>query len=157
MNRRDLLMLGAAIVGGAAIGWATASAPRVSAPAEAALQVAVEPRHGGVMAGAAAQRLTQLSFVTPPTPEPVPETPPPPPDVAVVFRRELSAIEQTPNGLVAWIVDPNQPNGRRALRRGDVYRDGWRMSAISAQTIELRKQQARRRIDLFAPIEEVSP
>ncbi len=155
MMRRIAIFVAAATLSGFAAGWLTAPA-RSHAPAQhAAVQASLDPRHGGIIASAAAARLTPLPYVTPPVIEQPPPPPPPPPDIAVVFRREISSVLQTPAGPVALMVDSD--GVRRRLRRGDAYRDGWRITALSNQRIELRRQQERRGIDLFAPLPDVSP
>lgn len=151
--RRAILLLGAALIGGFGVGWLTAG-PRAAAPAPAEVAL-VAPVHAGHAARAAAERIGQLSFVLPPAEEVA--APPPPPDVAVLFRRDLTAIEQTPAGPVVWIVDLNQPNGRRGLKSGDIYQDGWRVSAVRPQAIELRRRGEVRRVDLFATAPSPTP
>ncbi len=156
MMRRALLTLGFATLGGLAAGWFTALPPGASAPAlEAASQASLTPLHGGAAASAAGARITQLSFGVPPAVEL--DTPPPPPDVAVTFRRELTAIEHTPTGAVAWVVDWSQAGGRRALRRGDIYQDGWRVATVGEQSVDLRRAQEVRHIDLFSAPPETVP
>lgn len=148
MTRRDLIVLAAAVFGGFSLGLATAITPHGAAARSAAQQVS--PLHGGLQAHAAAERLQALAFVVPPTVEFVAEAPQPP-DIAVLFRRDLTAIEQSASGPVAWIVDLNRENGRRGLRRGDIYQDGWRVAAVRRQSVELRRGAETRRVDLFAP------
>lgn len=154
MMRRALIVLGAALFGGFAFGWATAMPPRSDAAPSAA--AAIAPRHGGERARAAAERLQALAFVVPPIVESVVQAPPPP-DIGELFRRDLTAIEQSTAGPVAWIVDLNRTNGRRGLKRGDLYQDGWRIAAVGRQSVELRRGQERRRVELFAPLPESSP
>lgn len=145
--RRVFLLLAAAVMGGLALGWFTAGLPAVSPRAEPDVAVAA-PVHAGIAAHAAGERISQLSFVLPPAVEVAP--PPAPPDIAILFRRDLTAIEQTPAGLVVWVVDLNQPNGRRGLKIRDIYQDGWRVSAITPQSIELRRRREVRHVDVFA-------
>ena len=86
------------------------------------------------------------------------EAPPPPPDVAVRFRRDLTAIEETPAGPVVWIVDAAEGSSRRAIRAGGVYADGWRVTAITPRAIELRRRAETRRVLTFsAPEPEAIP
>lgn len=74
---------------------------------------------------------------------------PPPPDIAQLFRRDLTAIENRADGAIVWVVDFTQQFGRRGLRVGDVYQDGWRVAAIEPQAIVLRRRRERRRVDAF--------
>lgn len=154
MIRRALVMFGAVLVGGVSLGWVTATPPRGATVRSAAEQIA--PRHGGEIARAAVERLQTLAFVVPPTVESVAEAPRPP-DIGQLFRRDLTAIEQSANGPVAWIVDRNRENGRRALRRGDLYQDGWRVAAVRRQSVELRRGAETRRVELFAPLPNGAP
>ena len=128
-------------------GWFGVSAPPAVAPPQQ-----LEPPQltdGRALAGAARARLEALSYGQPP---PVVEiAPPPPPPVEALFRRELTALERTPEGLVVWVVDPEQPSGRRALRQGEVYRDGWRLRAVDQQTVDLTRNGETRRVMLFSP------
>lgn len=148
MTRHSLIVLAAAVFGGLSLGLATAITPHGATARSADEQVT--PRHGGELARAAAERLQTLAFVVPPTVESVAEAPRPP-DIAVLFRRDLTAIEQSAAGPVAWIVDLNRENGRRGLRRGDIYQDGWRIAAVRRQSVDLRRGEETRRVDLFAP------
>ena len=154
MMRRSFLLIGAALGGGLALGYLTAL-PRPT-PTETDNAAVVSPRHGGAAAGAAGERLAALSYAA--AAELYEEVaPPPPPDVAVLFRRALTAIEQTPSGPIVWVVDLNQVAGRRGLRRGDIYRDGWRVSVIREQMIELRRRREVRRVETFVPPPELTP
>lgn len=145
--RRTAAMVGAAVLGGLLVGWVTA--PNPAAPPEAErVERSYAPAHGGVAAAAAGQRFAELGFGAPIVPEVV-EAAPPPPDIAVIFRRDLTAIERRNGGALVWVVDLNQMTGRRALHVGDVYRDGWRVTAASEQLIELRKRREVRRISVF--------
>ncbi|MEI9964274.1 MAG: hypothetical protein WDM92_05825 [Caulobacteraceae bacterium] len=79
---------------------------------------------------------------------PPPPPPPPPPDVAVTFRRGVSAIvNQGREGLAVLVVD-SAVDGRRSrlLRVGDEFADGWRIAALSSDEAVLAKgdvQEAR--------------
>ena len=68
----------------------------------------------------------------------------------MLFRRDLTAIEDRDGGRVAWIIDFTQTYQRRALRVGDVYQDGWRVSRIGVQSIDLRRRREVRTVDAFA-------
>lgn len=141
--RAQLLLLSAGVVGGFAIGWITAPSPR-PVPAVAADMPSIA--HASAEARDARELLARLGLATPV----VVDAGPPPPDIAVLFRRDLTAIEELPVGRVAWIVDYGQTYRRRALGVGDVYQDGWRISRIGVQTIELRRRRETRTVDAFA-------
>ncbi|MEQ1707821.1 MAG: hypothetical protein ABL864_05770 [Terricaulis sp.] len=149
MNRAAIFA--ASLVGGLASGWVTA----VRAPAPALSEQApawAASHHGGESIGAARERLAALGYGAAEvlaSDEALQARPPP--DVAILFRRDLTAIEQRADGPLAWIVDFTQPNGRRGLRPGDVYQDGWRVSIVSEQIIELRRRRETRRVAVFVP------
>lgn len=147
-----------AIAGGLGLGWLltppedVGPGERVRAPAGLA-----EVKHGGEALGASARRLAALGLDMPEAaPEPEtgepsepPTDPAPSEDIARAFRRDLTAIEQTASGPVAWIIDLNASHGRRALAKGEEYADGWRVASLDGQTIELRRGGDARRIVVF--------
>ena len=142
MRANAVVILGS-LAGGLVLGWVTVSSiqPARLAP----LSLGGSLVHSGREILAARQEL-ERSVGAPPDEA---TATPPPPDVAVLFRRDLTAIEQRSDGMTAWIVDYTQPYGRRSLRRGDSYREGWRISAIEPQMIELRRRQQIKRIAVF--------
>jgi hypothetical protein len=79
------------------------------------------------------------------------DAPPPEPDVAVLFRRDVTAVLEERGRAVVVIVDAAAKGGRRTLRIGARYGRGWKVAAISASQVELRRGRETRRIDLFAP------
>jgi hypothetical protein len=141
--KAQLLLLMGGVLGGLGLGWFTAPSPqanpstRLDVPAIA---------HANIETSAARERLAELGLAPPPQAEYMP----PPPDIAVLFRRDLTAIEQRGPARVAWIVDHGQMHQRRALRVGDIYQDGWRVARIASQTVELRRRGEVRSIDAFA-------
>ncbi len=141
--KAQLFLLAGGVAAGLGLGWLTASTPE---PASSPIVDAVTLAHAGVEAGAARERLEALGLA----PAPVVETGPPPPDIAVLFRRDLSAIEERATGRIAWIVDFTQTYRRRALRVGDIYQDGWRIARIAPQSVELRRRREVRNVDTFA-------
>lgn len=144
--KAQLILLVAGITGGLATGWLIApQSESASAAAETALPQIV---HAGAEASSARERLARLGLVAPR--EAVTE--PPPPDIAVLFRRDLMAIEDRGGRRIAWIVDFTQTYQRRGLRVGDVYQDGWRVSRIGAQSIDLRRRREVRTVSAFAPV-----
>lgn len=140
--RAQLVLLASAIVGGLGLGWLSAPTPNAEASVANAAPSLV---HARVEAADARQRLDALGLAPPPV-----DNSPPPPDIAILFRRDLTAIEDRPRGRVVWVVDFAQTYQRRALRVGDVYQDGWRISRINAQSVELRRRREVRTVDAFA-------
>lgn len=141
--RAQLLLLAGGVIGGLGLGWVTAPAPEADAAASLDTPAVV---HAGVAAADARTRLAALGLAPPP----VVDAGPPPPDVAVLFRRDLTAIEERGAQRVVWIVDYAQTHQRRALRVGDIYQDGWRVARIGAQRVELRRRREVRTVDAFA-------
>lgn len=148
---RTPYLFAAAMVVGLGLGWLTATPPRDDDTRAGPSASAFDVQHDGARAAAARDRLRALGLGQ--VYAPASETPaaPPPPDVAILFRRDLTAVEQTPRGPIVWVVDLNQTHGRRAIRVGGVYQDGWRVSAIRPQAIELRRRRERRDIAVFDP------
>lgn len=141
MKAQLVLLIGSVVVG-FGLGWLIAPSPEGHAVTLETAPIA----HSGAEARAAHERLDRLGFAPPP----IVDTGPPPPDIAILFRRDLTAIEDQAGGRVAWIVDFTQANQRRALRVGDVYQDGWRVSRVGVQSIDLRRRREMRTIDAFA-------
>lgn len=153
--RRELILLGVALAGGGLTGWVTAPPTQVQAmPSQLA---APAPVNGGETAMASRQRLMELSVASGFTANVEAPAAPPPPDVALLFRRDLTAIEQRPGGTIVWIVDFTRDFGRRGMRVGDVYQDGWRLAAVSPQWIELRRRREVRRVAVFEPPPNLEP
>jgi hypothetical protein len=142
MKAQMLILLGA-VIGGVALGWLTAPASR---PQAMRAQETLAPTHASAEVRDARERLVQLDLVPPP----MVEQGPPPVDVAALFRRDLTAIEDRANGRLVLIVDPSQPHGRRTLSAGDVYQDGWRVTRIEPQSVVLRRGREVRTVDVFA-------
>lgn len=128
------------------VGWLTAPPPQDAVRARPA--ITASPQHGGAHASAARTRLAALGLLPPPPPAP---SLPPPPDVTIVFRRDLSAIEQTRRGYQVWVVDLNQERGRRGIRVGGIYQDGWRIASITPQAVVLRRRGEVRHVAVFDP------
>ena len=141
--RAQLFLLAGGVVGGLGLGWLTAPTPE---PDPTAALDAPTILHAGAEAGVARDRLDALGLAPPP----VIDSGPPPADIAVLFRRDLTAIEERTAGRIAWVVDFTQTYQRRALRVGDVYQDGWRIARIAPQSVELRRRREVRTIDTFA-------
>jgi hypothetical protein len=141
--KAQLLLLVGGVAGGLGLGWLTAPLPDVEARAAFETPNIV---FAGAEAGQAYDRLNALGLA----PAPLIETGPPPPDVAVLFRRDLTAIEEVGGRRVVWIVDLSQSHQRRALRVGDSYRDAWRVARINHQSVELRRRREVRIVDAFA-------
>src|SRR5689334_1432661 len=75
----------------------------------------------GRSAAAAARSFAVLAPPPPPAPKPVGPAVPPPPDVAVVLRQDVRALAPDQGQLILA--------GRRSLKLGDPYRDGWKLAA----------------------------
>lgn len=84
----------------------------------------------------------------PPPPPPRPPVPPPPPkpDVSVLFRQQVRALVRQ-NG--EWVILVEGGGYKRSLKLGDKFGDGWVISALSSQRVELRHGKAVRLINLF--------
>ena len=83
----------------------------------------------------------------PPAPPPKP-VPPPPPDVSVVFRKALTAVLPGPGAIVA-----DYQQGRRVVRTlhiGDIYVDGWKLTALTRREALLTKGREQRRVTFFS-------
>jgi hypothetical protein len=79
---------------------------------------------------------------------PPPSPPPPPPDVALVFRREVSALVRTPGqGLAVLLAQPGQRS--RLLRAGDLFDDHWRLVSLSSSAAVLGDGVTERQVALF--------
>jgi hypothetical protein len=79
---------------------------------------------------------------------PLPPPPPPPPDVALVFRREVSAVVRTPGqGLAVLLSQPGQRS--RLLRPGDSFDDQWRLTSLTSSEAVLGDGVSQRRVALF--------
>ncbi len=129
-----------------AIGWATTPAPPTLEEVRWA-----PPRlaHAGEATRAALQALEALAppaIQTVDIAEAAAPAPPPAPDIAVLFRRDLTAVTGAGRGAIVWIVDARAPSQRRGLRRGALYRDGWRIADIQQERILLRRGGARRTV-----------
>lgn len=139
---------GFVILLGFAIGWMAAKPPpHLSGPAR--IGQIQRPVSGGEIASNALERFAELAPIAPDPPPDTGPPPPPPPDVAVTFRRELTAIDTSGSQPVVYIVDFNGEHSRRGLRRGDVYRDGWRVASVTPQEVVLRKRRETRTIQVF--------
>ena len=79
---------------------------------------------------------------------PLPPPPPTPPDVALAFRREVSAVVRTPGqGLAVLLVQPGQRS--RLLRPGDLFDDRWRLLTLTSSEAVLGDGVSERRVALF--------
>jgi hypothetical protein len=133
-------------VAGLGIGWF--AAPPLPAP-DADDPSAQPPQalHAGASVEEAARRFGAYDVAEPePIPTELAEAAPPPPDIADQFRRDLTAVVAVGDAQGAWIVDESTAERRRLLRSGDVYKEGWRVRGITAQSITLRKGEERREI-----------
>lgn len=137
------------LAAGFGAGWITAQVGATSGPGGPSGIELGAVRHGGALAGNAVNRLQTLA----PADDSVvaEQAPPPPPDIAELFRRDLTAIETGARGRTVLVVDDLSPALRRRIRPGELYKDGWVVSAISDQSIELRRRRERRQVAVFGP------
>ena len=86
-----------------------------------------------------------------PPPKYRPPPPPPPPDVALVFRRQVSAvIDQGAAGLAVLVVDSTgEVRQSRLLRIGDSFAGGWRLAGLTMDEATLRKGDQQKRVPLY--------
>lgn len=148
-------LVAAAAAGAALLGAGITATLDISTPADVTT-ADVAPRLD-VVASADAIGAAQFAFraLHPATPEPtaadMAAEPVPEPDIGDLFRADVTAVLVEKGRRVVVIVDPGAPKGRRTLRVGARYRDGWKVRAIDDSAIELRRAGETRRIDLFAP------
>lgn len=139
----------AALAGYAAAEFAPPATPSVVERASGEIHAV----HAGRAIAAAAFDLRTLH--APPPPALVDEgqaaPPPPEPDIGAAFRRDLSAIVRDKRRFAAIIIDPSARTGRRVLHVGSVYRNGWKVRAVSETTVELRRRRDVRVVSVFAP------
>jgi len=77
-----------------------------------------------------------------------PPPPPPPPDVALVFRRAVTAVVRTPGrGLAVLLSQPGQAS--RLLRPGDAFDNRWRLTSLTSSEAVLGDGVSERRVALF--------
>jgi len=106
--------------------------------------------HPGLQTGVGVKSLVNLGLMAPP--EPVAQTPgaPPPPDIGDLLRRDLTAVVRNGNRRSIWVVDRENNETRRLVRPGQVYRDGWILSRITAQEVVLRRDEEIRRLSIMS-------
>lgn len=150
MNLAPYIVSGV-LAAGLGLGWTTAQVAATSGIAAPANVDLIAVQHGGAAAANAVNKLQTLGLIPPSDPGVAAEAPAPPPDIAELFRRDLTAIEASADGLTIWVVDDMSPALRRRIKRGELYKDGWVVSAITDQTVELRRRRERRQVAVFAP------
>lgn len=87
-----------------------------------------------------------------PPPEPPPPPPPPPPDVSVVLAGALRAIERdVTTGEYQALITDGAASGPQTtvITTGEVYGDGWRITAITEDAIALAKGRETRQVRLY--------
>jgi len=107
--------------------------------------------------GAYGGSISNIEGDPPPPPQseaaegPPPPPPPPPPDVAMVFRRRLTAVvDQGPAGLAVLLSDPSaEGRGTRLLRPGEVFEGRWRLAALTSSEATLRDGRQSRRVPFY--------
>lgn len=87
----------------------------------------------------------------PETPAVSPPPPPPPPDIALIFRRRLTAVvDQGPAGLAALVLDPSQEaRATRLVRPGDIFEGRWRLETLTSSEAVLRDGRQTRRVAFY--------
>lgn len=136
-----------------AAGWFTQPA-RPSAETVLASSRVRTPRleHPNFQAGIAARALQNLGFGLPPVP--VGDVAPEPPalDIAVEFRRDLTAVVRTKRQVTLWVIDRGTTLERRSLKKGQEFRDGWLIDAITEKDVSLRKNDEVRTIPIVGSV-----
>jgi len=88
----------------------------------------------------------------PPKPKPPPPPPaPPPPDVAQLLAAAVTAIIPDRQGLALVLVDAPGSPGRRVLRQGDVFGDGWTLQKLTRHEAVLQRGPVQRIVSFFPP------
>ena len=135
--------------------WSMGHAPLPDVVAAVRLNAPVVPRPGWQTASAA-KALAQANPAPALAPTAVAEAhpgppPPPPPDIAVLFRRDVAAVISGPDAQPRILLAYAGKGPRRTLRRGDRYRDGWRVASLEPRRAVLRRGSESRTVDLFGP------
>lgn len=86
-----------------------------------------------------------------------PPPPPPPPDIAVVFRGAVAAVVRDGASFAVLLArSPEMEGGSRYLRPGEMFRDGWRLTALSSGEAVLQNGERTRRVSFYgAPAQRV--
>jgi hypothetical protein len=108
-----------------------------SAPVEAPSQ---NPDEQGILAPDEAD-------MAPPAPPP---PPPPPPDPALVFRRQLVAVINEPDGQLAVLLAT--PGGRRRVRIGETFDGVWTLRSLTRDSAVLQDGRRWRRVPFFGGV-----
>lgn len=82
--------------------------------------------------------------MAPPAPPP---PPPPPPDPALVFRRQLVAVVNEPDGQLAVLLAT--PGGRRRVRIGETFDGVWTLRSLTRDSAVLQDGRRWRRVPFF--------
>lgn len=136
------------------LGWCVKPTPDALTPPVVAMRqnAPAVTKPGWAVKGAAVY-FAKLNAPPPPPPAPKPPPPPPPPDVSTVFRAQMAAVVETPEGLRLLVA--NRQTGvrqTRMLNRGDVFQDGWTVAAFDHRHVELHKGAERRLVPFFGPL-----
>lgn len=84
-------------------------------------------------------------------PPPVPPPPPPPPpDPALVFRRQLVAVINEPDGQLAVLLAT--PGGRRRVRIGETFDGVWTLRSLTRDSAVLQDGRRWRRVPFFGGV-----
>ncbi len=129
------------------LGLLTHASPPPSAPVMAARQSAPSVSRPGWEVRGSALYFAALHPPPPPPPGPPKPAPPPEPDIATLFRRDVGAILAGPRVLVSSSVGGRRV--ARSLQAGDIYGQGWRISALSVRSATLRRGRETRLVNFF--------
>ncbi len=149
-----MLLFGLACPAALSLGWVSAHVPIGDAPVVAQrIESVPKVEHPGLQIGLAAAQFDRMGLSAPKLETPqqneldvavAPSAP-----IEQLFSEVLTAIQATgPRGAV-WIVDPDGEDGRRLLKRGEEFRDGWTLSAISDQEVILTREEEMRSVNPF--------
>lgn len=136
-----------------AVGWFTQAAPPAGDAVLASSRVRT-PRleHPNFQSGIAARALQNLGFGLPPVPVADAQPVAPPIDIAVEFRRDLTAVVRTKREVTLWVIDRGTTLERRRLKKGQEFRNGWLIDAITDKDISLRKNEEVRTIPIVGSL-----
>ncbi len=147
------MIIGAISVSGLvfAAGYLAAGQPNLQAAQRSRLEKVPRLERPGPALNTAAEFFAKLN--PPPAPPPPPPAPPPPPkpDISFVFRQQVRALTHQGTGPAILL---ERDGMRRTLRLGDVFEDGWRITALNSQQVELTKGKLRRRLGFFVKPQE---
>ena len=152
MSRLRILLGGVSLSGLVfAAGFLAARHPDLRGGQGSRLEKVPNLERPGASLNTAAEFFAKLN--PPPAPPPPPPQPPPPPkpDIGLIFRQQVRALIQQGTGPAILL---ERDGIRRVLSLGDVFEDGWRITALNSQQVELTKGKLRRRLGFFVKPQE---